>query len=265
MSAGTTGPSVFFVPPALQYDALSGFVYPPNALTNPSAAKLQSYTWNIITASSACDAKLPAPATGKVCGVRITNGSTNLFTLNPNGSEHIQPGALASRIMWAGESAILVSDGTDWYKVAGLTIPMACRLKAAASQNLTATAFTQITLGTTDLDNTGLMATGSSTITIKRTGEYVLGVYAIASGPINAAQTVIHSIYKAGAEWRRLFRGPVDAVFSGGGSAIIKESVTAADALTMETYVGTCTGTPVTEYIAGTSQSTMSAVEVPSW
>ena len=81
---------------ASTYDMLTNLTNTPNALTNPSAAALTANTWNVITASSACNAKLPAPTAGLVIGVRVENASTKLFTLNPNGSEHIQPGSNTS-------------------------------------------------------------------------------------------------------------------------------------------------------------------------
>jgi hypothetical protein len=70
-------------------DMLATLVNNPNSLSNPGGSTLLANTWNVITATAACNAKLPSPAAGKVIGVRITPGSTNLFTLNPNAAETI--------------------------------------------------------------------------------------------------------------------------------------------------------------------------------
>jgi hypothetical protein len=109
-------------------------------------------------------------------GVRIDPSSTNLFTLNPHSSESID--GYSSRIMWAGESAVLVSDGTNWYKVAGKTIPMAARVYLNSGQTCYQYAATQINLDTAASDNTGGLMTAnvSSThaITIARPGTYLM-------------------------------------------------------------------------------------------
>jgi hypothetical protein len=155
-------------------DMLATLVNNPNSLSNPGGSTLLANTWNVITATAACNAKLPSPAAGKVIGVRITPGSTNLFTLNPNAAETID--GAPSRILWAGESAILISDGTNWFKVAGKSIPMSCQMRLNANQTgLVTTQVNKINVNTTDFDNTGLMADPGTNhrITIKRPGLYI--------------------------------------------------------------------------------------------
>jgi hypothetical protein len=155
-------------------DMLANLVNNPNSLSNPGGSTLLANTWNVISATASCNAKLPTPAAGKVIGVRIALGSTNLFTLNPNAAETID--GATSRILWAGESAILISEGTNWYKVAGKSIPILCSMYRNGNQTGIASAtITQIALNATQADTTGLMAdTGNNRINIKRTGLYLL-------------------------------------------------------------------------------------------
>jgi hypothetical protein len=155
-------------------DMLGNFANPANPLTNPSAAALAANTWNVITATAACSAKLPAPATGHVLGVRISPASSNLFTLTPNNTETID--GYTSRILWAGESAVLVSDGTNWYKVAGKTIPMVCDLATpSGSPSILNNTETKLTITSVIIDNTGLMANISSNqINCLRSGNYLI-------------------------------------------------------------------------------------------
>lgn len=250
-------------------DMLADIAYAINSLSNPSGSTLVANKWNVITASSACNAKLPSPAqppNGRVIGVRITDGSTALFTLNPNNTEKIQPGSLSSRVMWAGESAVLIADGTDWYKVAGLTRPMICRIKNTASQNLTASAYTTINLGTVDIDNTGLMGLTSNTITIKRAGQYVIGEIGVVEN-VNTGQLCVNTVFINGTTGLAniTWNGANSAGNAGGGGSIV-ETVAVADALTLQAFVGTSPGTPSAVYNASQGHIwRLWAVEVPVW
>ncbi len=181
-------------------DMLASLINTPNNLSNPSGSTLLVNTWNVVTATAACSANLPAPAAGKVVGLRITPASTNLFTLNPNGSETID--GASSRILWAAESAILVSEGTNWYKVAGKSIPMACtmRLTASTSGGVFASGIgTTVALNGTDLDNTGLMSdTANHRIKIRRAGNYQFNGVVIWAGFSAAAARAITGLLNNG-------------------------------------------------------------------
>lgn len=78
---------------------------------------------------------LPAVSgnTGKMIGFRMSSALTKLVTLDGNSSETID--GAATRIMWAGETAILLCDGTEWKKIAGRSIPMVSGLHLDANQN----------------------------------------------------------------------------------------------------------------------------------
>lgn len=107
---------------------------------------------------------------GKFIGVRmgLIGVMSKLVTLDGNAAETID--GVASRIMWAGESAILMSDGTEWKKISGLSIPMMASIYLAADTANTVNAtVTAAPLDTVSIDNTGAMANvGASKITLLR-------------------------------------------------------------------------------------------------
>ena len=144
------------------------------------------------TCSSAYQVTLPTPvgSTGKLIGVRVVPSSTNLVTL-ATAAGNID--GLSTRIMWAGESAILESDGTNWVKLAGKSIPMKCSLSQAGAQSINSASFTVLKLDTTRFDNTGLMAVAlaSNEITIVRPGAYlVIGSPSLNQAPANSARCI---------------------------------------------------------------------------
>jgi hypothetical protein len=72
---------------------------------------------------------LPAASgnTGKFIGFRMASGLTKLVTLDGNSAETID--GLTTRIMRFNESAILFCDGSNWFKVAGRSVPMYARAR----------------------------------------------------------------------------------------------------------------------------------------
>jgi hypothetical protein len=76
--------------------------------------------------------------------------------------------------MWAGESAILLCDGSNWFKIAGKSIPMTASAYRDASQSISDNTWTKINIDTAVVNNTGLMldTTTNYRITIPRTSQY---------------------------------------------------------------------------------------------
>jgi hypothetical protein len=104
-------------------------------------------------------------------GIRISPVATKLFTLDGNGSEKIDEAL--TKIMWAGESAMLYCDGSNWFKVAGKTIPMTAKLYLGTTQSLPNSTLTVVFLDTVASNPTGLMAnTANNRIDILRPGKY---------------------------------------------------------------------------------------------
>ena len=144
---------------------------------------------------------LPAASgnTGKFISIRILATSTNLATLKGNASELID--GQNTRIMWAGESAILYCDGTGWTKITGISKPMECKISLTGIKYsiFPHATYGKVPFDQTDIDNTGLMATlGSNAITIKRNNSYDI----VAKTKINnltANTTRILSVFWIGA------------------------------------------------------------------
>jgi len=96
--------------------------------------------------------------TGKLIGFRMAGiaALSKLVTLDGNGSETID--GSTTRIMWAQESAILLSDGANWFKIAGKTLPMMAAMHLSTDQTgVVPSTTTKINVDTSDVNNTGQM------------------------------------------------------------------------------------------------------------
>lgn len=115
---------------------------------------------------------LPAAAghRGELFGIRISNGYTKLVTLDGNSGELID--GAATRIMWAGESAILLCDGVGWTKIAGKSIPMVCRMQGPNTQSIPTDTYTNLLLTAAVLNIGSLADTPNNRIVIRRAGLY---------------------------------------------------------------------------------------------
>jgi hypothetical protein len=76
--------------------------------------------------------------TGGFINIRIDTANTKIITIARQGTDLID--GLTSRKMWAGESALLYSDGTNWHKLSGLSKPMYLFLIANAASTSVVTA-----------------------------------------------------------------------------------------------------------------------------
>jgi hypothetical protein len=128
-----------------QMDPLNGEINIVNAtvLTSNAFGKMHS-----IAASTPFNVTLPNAVgnVNKVIGIRIDETATAaMFTINCSGSQTID--ASGSRMLWAGESAILKSNGTNWNKIAGKTIPMTAKIDLNSDvSNFSSTILTQAAL-----------------------------------------------------------------------------------------------------------------------
>jgi hypothetical protein len=107
------------------WDALSTLVNSPVSITGTTSLTSSAFgAWQVCSGTSSNYAvTLPNPSgnAGKLIGFRMATGLTKLVTLTQYGSETID--GAATRVMWAGETAVLLTDGTNWFKVAGKSIP----------------------------------------------------------------------------------------------------------------------------------------------
>lgn len=113
-------------------DLLSTLANNPVAITGAGA--LASFdTLYVCSGSANYTVTLPSPTSnaGKLLAVRIAPTATGLVTVAEHASETID--GAASRLMWAGESAILLTDGTNWFKIGGKTVPMTTSLNRSST------------------------------------------------------------------------------------------------------------------------------------
>lgn len=234
-----------------------------DATTAPTIGRMHAYK----ATSADRTVVLPTAASqaGKIIGIRITTDTTKLFTFDGNSTETID-GAL-TRIMWAGESAYLISDGSNWFKIAGKTIPTIGRLIATGSQTPTRSTFVNLTLPSAQIDNTGLLCdTSAYKITVKRPGYYYFACGTSIITPTDFA-TFIIALYKNATSTYRVFRNGISTsgsnTFSGVGSQVL--NLAAGDYINGQIYYYDPTTNRSTEYINPDSVSFLECTEIPTW
>ncbi len=154
-------------------DMLSVLTAPEIAITNAGTTLTIGRMHALKATSGNQTNALPAVSgnTGKFIGIRITSDTTELVTIDGDGSETID--GASTRVMWALETAILMCDGTGWAKVAGRSIPMIATLTLSADQTGVAeNTNTKVLLDTATTDSVGMCDTGNNRIAIYRTGRY---------------------------------------------------------------------------------------------
>ena len=92
-------------------------------------------------------------ALGSIVFFRVDQNATKLFTLYDSGTPM---DGTDRRVMWAGESCMLLKIATGWTKVGGQSIAFAGRLKRTADQSITSGVFTNIIWTAADGDHKGL-------------------------------------------------------------------------------------------------------------
>lgn len=169
----------------------------------------------------------------------------------------------ATRVMWAGESAVLWSDGATWRKIAGKTRPFACRIARNTALDVTGSVATKVSCSTTSSDPSGLMALNGE-IKIPRAGVYSLKglVYYFAVTTAGAYQTRIH---KNDFQSTSTICAPVNYVPGGsypGTIATADEPLIAGDSVILATYHNSNT---IQSLYVLEPLNWLSATEIPQW
>lgn len=158
-------------------DFLSTLTSAPVSITGATALDATAFgkmhVCSGTTANYAVTLPDPTGATGKLIGFRMAPGAalTKLVTLSQHATDTID--GAATRVMWASEVAILLCDGTNWFKVAGKSIPTQVLMRRHADATLNTATETKVFLDTIDSDNTGLMAdTTNGRVNVLRPGAY---------------------------------------------------------------------------------------------
>jgi hypothetical protein len=249
-------------------DLAASLLYETEVAVTTTANLTLRRTHACTATSAAYTVTLPTPVgvAGAQVGVRITPSSTKLVTL-ATAAGNI--GGAATRIMWAGESAILMSDGTNWVKTAGRTLPMMASIKQLAIQSLPTGAVTVLGFDGSDIDNIGLMVTlgtiaaKTGNITIQRAGVYsILCQFGMAAIPSGGATRIIGQVTKNAVATASTEIGSVAGTFpclslAQSRTLAVGDAITAAMYHTSASAVDTAGG--------GGATPTVGLVEVPAW
>jgi spore coat polysaccharide biosynthesis protein SpsF (cytidylyltransferase family) len=253
------------------FDFMSTSVNSPNSIT--TTANLVYGTINVCSGTSAYNIKLPTPAAGKFLGIRMapygsSAGQLNkLVTVIPNASETID--GATSRIMWAGEFALLYTDGTNWFKLFGRSIPMVCQIyQSTETTSVPNSSLTLVPLRAVQVDNTGQMGnTATGTISILRPSNYL--AYAILTvGPLTSG-TGTTSLYIVATSTN--FAAPIfylTPTINGGygvSSTTINMYLAAGEVVDSRSMQINSGAVSLPTYGTSFAVNGLSVVEIPSW
>ena len=207
---------------------------------------------------------LPAASgnAGKLIGFRMATGLTKLITIDGNSTETID--GATTRIMWAGESCILLCDGSNWFKIAGKTIPIVQRCvnssSAGAVQTISTATMTLVAMVTATNDPVGKVDVANDRIYAPRSGTYNISGVAYYNLGFTAAR-VLSRIFKNASE---LFGSEASAAnASGFPTSRCEDSVALAsgDYVDLRTYQDS--GSSADLY--GQELNILTVTEVPTW
>lgn len=211
---------------------------------------------------------LPAASgnAGKLIGFRMAAGLTKLVTLDGNASETID--GSTTRIMWECESAILLCDGSGWFKIAGKSRAMSggiCRTSAQTGI-VTATA-TKCSCGVQLFDVGGITDIANGRLLALRPGTWTVAaalLYGNAAGavPFGTAGDLVTYIYLNGAQYVATALYGVST--SNLGPAITSNIVVASgDAIEVWGYHSK--GSNASFFANSGQQCQITALEEPQW
>jgi len=242
-----------------------GGIDPVSEIAVTGAATATLGRWHVCSGTTADYTFLLPTAVGnagKRIGVRMAPGLTRLVTLDGNGSETID-GAL-TRVMWAGESAVLISDGAGWSKIGGRSKPMICRMQLNVAQPIATGTVMKILLNNTALDNTGLMADLTNRqITVRRGGIYDVIALAYYNDIYPVSRVGVYA-YKNGAVLFQAFHSAYNGSVFTTPWLLRAETLAAGDILTL--YTSQNSGGDMTAYGGNVGQEPyLAVVEKPQW
>lgn len=203
---------------------------------------------------------------GCVLAFNMSTALTKLVTITAAGSDTID--GSATRVMFAGESATIVNNGTYWVKMSGKTIPMVCKMtNDTDAQSIADTSYVKVELDTIVKDNTGAMASiANDNCVIRRPGDYL--VFARASWLSTSSASIYHVAriyYNAAANIYSNSTSPAGSAADGQYVSEISGTLTGLVATdTIDFRVLQATGGSLGLVVASTDEK-LSVIEVPSW
>ena len=238
-------------------DLLSTLVNTPVSITGETTATISKM--HVCSGTSVnYTVTLPSPSgnANKLIGFRMSPGLTKFVTLDAGASVSIN--GVQTRLMWANESVILLCDGSNWFKIGGITIPMSCNMIRTSSLSSAGGAI-KISMDATASDPTGAM-TDTDQINIIRPGNYLMiGTSSFSSLSSNAtnlqAKLAINGSYVRNVTTNGLSGGYVSVECM--HTAILNTS----DKFSLYAY----TSIAVTFYTSAPYENQISVLEMPSW
>ncbi len=240
------------------------FVSITAATSLTSSARGKTHVCSGTSANYTVDLPTSGMSSGDTISFRMAEGLTKLVTLDAGGGVTIN--GTQTRIMWAGETATLEWDGSNWFKRSGKTIPFTASLQqrsADTSVIATPNVWTPIPMDTVASGAAVMLDGVNSRLKIPRPGAYILQGFAYVSGlstglyvgfAKNADDYVTSSIG---------FQQSIPITGTAAGLASKRISLTTGDYINLLvnglTAAGTCLGTNSAVY------PELSATEVTSW
>jgi hypothetical protein len=224
-----------------------------------------------ISGSSNVTATLPSAVgiAGQTIRIRCVPGYNGLCTIATVSSQTIN--GSTTRIIYAGESPLLQSDGANWVRTGGTIVPCTCQITLGTDQSVTFGSQPVVQLNTVAFDNSGFMTTAVSSfeVAIFRPGQYLvtaqIGFRAMTSN--TQIYVIAVNIFKNGSQ---LNAGVQATVASATGIAYTPSLnaagqivLAAGDLLTVKAYQNNSTTT--TETLSASGGNFLTVVEVPSW
>lgn len=151
-----------------------------SAITGAVTLDATAFGRSFVCSGTAADYTVTLPTavgkTGQTIAFRMSTALTRFVTLDGNGTETID--GQATRVLWAGELVVIMSDGANWTKVGGRSLPLRCSLlNPTATQSIPAGTLTTVQFTQVGTDNSTRMADlASFRILIQRTGLYRVSV-----------------------------------------------------------------------------------------
>lgn len=201
---------------------------------------------------------LPAASgnAGRLIGFRMASGLTKLVTIDGNASETID--GAATRIMWAGESAILLCDGSNWFKISGKTIPIVAQMTRDAAQSIANTSVDKIAFDAIAFNSANMAdATTNDRFDIKRDGKYLVsGSWYVNSSGSYMGQSRIHI---SGSEVKTALTQTQPSL------PIISEVFDLASGAYVELHVYQASGGSQNTQTSAATRPRMTVTEIPVW
>ncbi len=255
-------------------------VFVPNNSQVPEIAQTSSFAasaglFYAIAGTPPITATLPTAIgnAGRVVRFRCVNGYAGVLTIATTAGQVIGSSGLTSQILYAGETALVQSDGANWVRTGGVIIPAHARMLLSANQSISANTATQVNLNLVDFDNTGLLTSISGHfMTIFRSGFYWINTVGVWNGVNGSLEyTFITQARKnsVAALFTQVVGGPYTPNFSMAVPVNGSILLAAGDTVDMLVYQNSSSGPGVAPLSGGSSvgapASFLELTEIPTW